>query len=146
MSSSCGCAYQAVAVAAPEMKKNLARLCKLRTGDHADILDRITQCHSSSCKNISRCVCQSIAGSKYRAFVQSKVRRLGIPSCFLRAHNDSLQVQESTGGSHSRGCLIVIADGTRSQAIDLQPPALLALTRLARPPLQRARAACSLQR
>ena len=38
MSSSCGCAYHAVAVAAPEMKKNLAKLCKLRTGDHADIL------------------------------------------------------------------------------------------------------------
>ena len=48
MSSSCGCAYHAVAVAAPEMKKNLARLCRLRTGDQADILRgqvKVTQAH-----------------------------------------------------------------------------------------------------
>lgn len=33
--SRCGCAYQAVVVAAPVIRKNLLRLCMLRIGDHA---------------------------------------------------------------------------------------------------------------
>ena len=36
--SRCGCAYQAVSVAVPDMKKNLLKLWTLRRGDHAVIL------------------------------------------------------------------------------------------------------------